>query len=72
MTQQLYVRVSARHRVEIPQDAREQLKIRPGQKLAVEVKDGALYLLPVPTLDDVIGLCPGLTYQGVREKTDRL
>jgi AbrB family looped-hinge helix DNA binding protein len=72
MARRHYVQVSTRFRVEIPMDARKELQIRPGQELEVEISDGALHLLPVPTLDDLTGIAPGLTYKGVREKVDRL
>jgi hypothetical protein len=48
------------------------LQIKAGQELQVEVTDSTICLHPVPTLEDIIGIAPGLTYKGVREKEDRL
>ncbi|MCE5239911.1 AbrB/MazE/SpoVT family DNA-binding domain-containing protein [bacterium] len=66
------VKVSSKYQVSIPSEVRKKLHIRPGQELQVEVSDGSICLLPVPTLDDIIGIAPGLTYRGVREKQDRI
>jgi len=65
------VRVSSSYRISIPSAVRKQLNIRAGQELRVEVVDGKLCLLPIPDLDDLVGAFPGLTYAGVREKSDR-
>lgn len=66
------VRVSSKYQVSIPSSVRKKLNIQPGQELQVEVTDCSIRLLPVPSLEDIIGIAPGLTYKGVREKEDRI
>ncbi|MBU0610417.1 MAG: AbrB/MazE/SpoVT family DNA-binding domain-containing protein [Armatimonadetes bacterium] len=66
------VRVSSKYQVSIPSSVRKKLQIEPGQELQVEVTEDGIYLLPVPTLEDIRGIAPGLTYKGVREKEDRI
>jgi AbrB family looped-hinge helix DNA binding protein len=66
------VRVSSKYQISIPSSVRKQFKLKPGQELQVEVTEDGICLLPVPTLEDIIGLIPGLTYEGVREKKDRI
>lgn len=66
------VRVSSKYQVSIPSSVRKKLQIVPGQELQVEVTEDGIHLLPVPTLEDIRGIAPGLTYKGVREKVDRI
>jgi len=66
------VRVSSKYQISIPSSVRKRLQIRPGQELLVEVTDDGICLQPVPTLEDIRGLVPGITYKGVREKVDRI
>lgn len=66
------VKVSSKYQVALPSNIRKKLHISPGQELQVEIADGAICLSPVPKLEDIVGLAPGLRYEGVREKEDRL
>ena len=66
------VKVSTKYQISIPSSVRKRLNIRPGQELQVQVTDTGVCLLPIPALEDIVGIAPGLTYAGVREKEDRL
>ena len=66
------VKVSPKYQISIPSSVRKRLHIRPGQELQVQVVDSGICLLPIPTLEDIVGIARGLTYAGVREKEDRL
>nr|WP_310524636.1 AbrB/MazE/SpoVT family DNA-binding domain-containing protein [Polymorphobacter sp.] len=47
------VTVSPKYQVVIPQDVRNALHIKPGQRLTAMVWDGHIALVPVPTLDEL-------------------
>jgi len=66
------ITVSSKYQISIPKTVRQQLDIRPGQKLTVTVSNGVVCLAPVPTLDDIQGSVKGLSMKGLREKADRL
>ena len=42
------VKLSAKHQIVIPRDVRRQLKLKPGDKLLVEVRHGTIELWPLP------------------------
>ena len=48
MSERVTVKVSSRHQISVPRMAREQLDIRSGDRLLVDVQDGLLILLPEP------------------------
>lgn len=48
MDQSATVKVSSRHQISIPSQARQQLGIQSGDYLLVDVQDGMLILLPKP------------------------
>ncbi len=41
-------KLSTKHQIVIPRDARRQLSLAPGDRLLIEVRDGALILTPRP------------------------
>ncbi len=54
------VTVSSKYQVVIPQEIREALKIKPGQKLEF-LRDGpSVRLLLVPKIEDLKGMFPGI------------
>ena len=65
------VTVSRKYQVVIPKAVREQISIKPGQKLMVMVKHGILSLVPVLPLDELQGLLRGINTEGLREEEDR-
>jgi AbrB family looped-hinge helix DNA binding protein len=66
------ITVSSKFQVSLPKALRQQLHITPGQKLFASVEDGAIRLVPVPTLDEIQGSVKGLSLKGLREKVDRV
>jgi len=64
--------ISSKYQVVIPKAARERLHLKPGQKLAVIVKGGAIHLIPVPTLEELYGFAKGIKMEGLRDEVDRL
>jgi AbrB family looped-hinge helix DNA binding protein len=48
MSQAVSVKVSSRYQVSVPRIAREKLNIQSGDRLLVDVQDGALILIPQP------------------------
>lgn len=48
MSQAVSVKVSSRYQVSVPRIARERLNIQSGDRLLVDVQDGALILIPQP------------------------
>ena len=66
------ITVSSKFQVSIPKNVRQQLHIRPGQKLAISVNDGTVRLVPVPTLDEIAGSLKGLSMEGLRDEEDRI
>lgn len=62
--------MSSKGQVVIPKAARERVHLRTGQKLAVLVKGRSIVLVPVPELDDLIGILAGKDIGGYREEED--
>ncbi len=48
MSKPVSVKVSSRYQISVPRIAREQLNIKSGDRLLVDVQDGLLILLPRP------------------------
>lgn len=64
--------VSSKYQVVIPKEVREQVPIKPGQKLAVIVKGKTIHLVPVLPLDELQGFAKGINTEGLRDEVDRL
>lgn len=64
--------VSSKYQVVIPKEVREQIPIRPGQKLAVIVKGNTIHLVPVLPLKELRGIAKGINTEGLREEVDRM
>ena len=58
MTAPLTVKVSKRHQIALPSQARRALDIRAGDRLLVDVQDGLIILIPQP--DDYVAEMAGL------------
>ncbi len=59
-------------RLTIPKSVRERLGLRPGQRLSVIVKGGAIHLVPQVPVADLRGFVRGISADGLRDKTDPL
>lgn len=49
MSSNLSVKVSSRYQISVPRQAREQLNIKRGDRLLVDIQDGVMVLIPQPT-----------------------
>ena len=64
--------ISSKYQVVIPKRIRENLGLRPQQKLTVIEKEEMLILVPQRSLDKVRGIAAGIKFDEYREKKDRL
>ena len=62
------VKVSPKYQVVIPREVREQLKLRPGQRLDVFVYDGRIELVPVRRPAELRGLLRGIETSVARDE----
>jgi AbrB family looped-hinge helix DNA binding protein len=65
-------KLSATYRVRIPKEVRESAHLKRGQEFQIIVKGGIVHLVPVKTLEEMRGFAPGLTTEGLRDKSDRM
>lgn len=63
--------ISTEFQISIPKDVRDARGWRPGQKLALFPQDGGVMLVPVPELDDLLGILPDADPSGYRDRNDR-
>jgi AbrB family looped-hinge helix DNA binding protein len=61
------VKVSSRNQIAVPSEAREQLNIRSGDRLLVDIQDGMILLIPQPK--DYAAHLQGL-YKEIWERID--
>jgi AbrB family looped-hinge helix DNA binding protein len=61
------VKVSKRHQIALPSEARRQLNIEAGDRLLVDIQDGMLILIPEP--EDYVAYLSGL-HREVWESVD--
>jgi AbrB family looped-hinge helix DNA binding protein len=66
------VTVSSKYQVVIPQDVREKMNLKPGQKLIVIEKDGVVHLIPEKPVKELRGFVKGATTGKLRHEEDRL
>ena len=66
------VTVSTKFQVVIPRAVREQLHVRPGQKMRVIAYDDKVILIPVRPIKDARGSLKGIDTDVQREEEDRL
>ena len=65
------VTVSSKFQVVIPQEVRQKMKLKPGQKVVVIEKDGVVHLIPEMPLKKMRGFVRGVTTENLREEEDR-
>lgn len=65
------VTVSTKYQVVIPKAVRRRLKVKPGQKLTVLVRENSISLVCDRPLSELRGIARGLDVSGLREKKDR-
>lgn len=64
--------VSSDFQITLPPDVREQMGIKPGDRLALVGHPKNPRLVRVPTLDEMIGSMEGCDVSGYRDEGDRV
>ncbi|PYV30250.1 MAG: AbrB family transcriptional regulator [Acidobacteria bacterium] len=62
------VKISSKFQVVIPHEARESLRLRPGQRVRVFVYDGRLEFIPILPMKEMRGFARGMDSSFEREK----
>ena len=65
------VTVSSKYQVVIPQEVREKMNLKPGQRVIVIEKDGVVHLIPEKPMKELRGFVKGVTTDKLRHKEDR-
>jgi AbrB family looped-hinge helix DNA binding protein len=65
------VTVSSKYQVVIPQDVREKMNLKPGQKVIVVEKGGVVHLIPEKPIKELRGFVKGVTTDKLRHEEDR-
>nr|WP_295662580.1 AbrB/MazE/SpoVT family DNA-binding domain-containing protein [Polymorphobacter sp.] len=65
------VSISPKFQVVIPRQIREDMKLRPGQKLQALNVGGVIQLVPIMSIEDAYGFLGPCDEPFVREKQDR-
>lgn len=60
--------LSSKGQVVIPKAVREAAHLLPGQKLAVLVEGNTVMLVPIPTLEELIGFAPEINTSDYRDE----
>lgn len=66
------VTVSPKFQIVIPQAVREQLNVRPGQKMQVIVYNNRVVLIPVRPIAEARGSLKGISTDVQRDEDDRI
>jgi AbrB family looped-hinge helix DNA binding protein len=66
------VTVSPKFQIVSPQDIREKMKLKLGQKLVVIEKDGVIHLIPQKPVKELRGFTKGVTTHKLRHEENRL
>lgn len=64
--------VASDYRIEMPEEVRQEVPLKTGQKFQVFVRGGVITLVPDQPLSALRGFLKGMNTEGVREKEDRL
>jgi len=65
------VTLSSKYQIVIPQDVRERMSLKPGQKVMVIEKDGVVHLIPEKPMKELRGFVKGVTSDKLRHEKDR-
>lgn len=66
------VTVSSKYQIVIPEDVREKMALKPGQKVVVIEKDGVVHLIPQKSIKELRGFVKGVDTSKLRSEEDRL
>jgi len=65
------VTLSSKYQIVIPQDVREKMDLKPGQKIVVIEKDGVVHLIPQRPIREMRGFVKGIDTSKLRDEEDR-
>jgi len=65
-------KLSATYRVKLPKEVRDSAHLERGQEFQIIVKGGIVHLVPMKSLEELRGFAPGMTTEGLRDKSDRM
>ena len=65
------VTLSSKYQISIPKEIREQQGWKAGQKFAFILRGRGVELVPVPKLEEIIGIAKGADPTGYRDRYDR-
>jgi len=65
------VTLSSKYQIVIPQDVRERMELKPGQKIVVIEKDGVVHLIPQRSIKEMRGFVEGVDTRKLRDEEDR-
>jgi AbrB family looped-hinge helix DNA binding protein len=65
------VTLSSKFQISIPKEVRESQGWKPGQKFAFIPRGRGVELVPVPKLEDIIGIAEGADPSDYRDRYDR-
>jgi len=65
------VTLSSKYQIVIPQDVREKMDLKPGQKIVVIEKDGVVHLIPQRPIKEMKGFVKGVDTRKLRNEEDR-
>ena len=65
------VTVSSKYQIVIPRSIREQLNVKPGNKLVFIPYNDTLRLVVLPSIEQALGIFAGIDTDPQREKADR-
>jgi AbrB family looped-hinge helix DNA binding protein len=63
--------LSSKFQISIPKAVREAHNWKAGQEFAFIPKGGGVMLVPVPELEDLMGIAPNADRSGYRDRDDR-
>ncbi|MBI4014434.1 MAG: AbrB/MazE/SpoVT family DNA-binding domain-containing protein [Candidatus Aenigmarchaeota archaeon] len=65
------VKLSPKFQVVIPKGIRENLKLKPGEKMVVIEKGGSIHIVPVGKMFAMRGIAKGTDSKGIRDEDER-
>jgi len=63
-------KLSSKYQISIPKSVREKHKWKAGQEFAFVPSGNGVVLVPVPTLDDLVGIMRGASTEDIRDHED--
>jgi AbrB family looped-hinge helix DNA binding protein len=66
------VTLSPKYQIVIPKQLREEMKLKPGQKLFLYLREGSLRVEPGRPISELFGIAPGIRWEeSDRDHNDR-